>query len=208
MARRRRGRSTNTGAGLPANRTARSGGPSNAQGFINTYNAGRPAGFAAYGTPEYAAQFDPSQPFGTPQSAGPPPPDWQEIAAQAAGARNNAYQHAQGTFDRGNISRDYGFTSSGAIDPNNPNSRAALLQQTYQQGQRGDNTGFAAQGQLYSGAYQNQINSRTRGYNTDNQRLLAEANQATGQTYLNEFSGATGAASPESIAALLRALGQ
>jgi hypothetical protein len=188
-------------------RTAAQRRRTNQQGFINAYNAGNGSA-PDYGTPQYAAQFDPSQPFGTPQAPGAPLPGWQEVANRAAEQRNNAYQTAQATFDRGNISRDYGFTSSGAIDPTNPNSRAALLQQSYQQGQRGDNTGFAAQGQLYSGAYQNQINSRTRGYNTDNARLLAEANQATGQTYLNQFSGSTGGASPEQIAALLRALGQ
>lgn len=179
----------------------------NQQGFINAYNAGNGSA-PNYGTPQYAAQFDPSQPFGSPQAPGAPLPDWQQIAADAANQRNNAYQTAQATFDRGNIARDYGFTASGGIDPNNPNSRAALLQQSYQQGARGDNTSYAAQGQLYSGAYQNQINSRTRSYNTDYARLQAEANQATGQTYLNQFSGSSGGASPDQIAALLRALGQ
>jgi hypothetical protein len=149
-----------------------------------------------------------SAPTGPPGPVGPPPPDWQEIAARAAEQRNTAYQGFQSAFDRGNIGREYGFLANGAIDPNNPNSRAAMLQRSYQQGQTGDNTSFAAQGQLYSGAYQNQINDRTRGYNTDNANLQAAQNQATGQTYLNQFAGSGGGASPEQIAALLRALGQ
>jgi hypothetical protein len=129
------------------------------------------------------------------------------LAQDAANQRNNAYQGAQAAFDRGNINREYGFTANGGIDPSNPNSRAALLQRSYQQGQQGDNTSFASQGQLYSGAYQSQIDSRTQGYNTDRQRLQAEQNQATGQTYLNQFSGSSGGAGPEQIEALRRALG-
>jgi hypothetical protein len=80
------------------------------------------------------------------------------------------------------------------------------LQQNYQQGQRADLN--SAGNQLYAGSYQNQINARTQGYNTDRARLQAEAQQATGQTYLNQFGGASGGANPEQIAALLRALGQ
>jgi hypothetical protein len=178
----------------------------NSKGFIDAYNKGQTSG--AYGSPEYAAKYDPSQGFGTAQQPGTPPPDWQQIAAQAAEQRNSAYAGAQGAFDRGNISREFGFTANGAIDPNNPNSRAALHQQSYQQGQVGDNTSYAATGQLYSGAYQSQIDNRTKGYNTDNANLLAAQNQATGQSYLNQFAGSGGGATPEQIAALLRALGQ
>ncbi|MEK9726337.1 MAG: ATP-binding cassette domain-containing protein, partial [Rhodospirillaceae bacterium] len=45
--------------------------------------------------------------------------------------RNVAYADAQATYDRGRIQRDFGYTASGAVDPNNPYSRAALLEQSF-----------------------------------------------------------------------------
>ena len=44
------------------------------------------------------------------------------------------------------------------VDPNNPFSRAALLQRSYDQAAKGTTNSMAAQGQLYSGALQRQQN--------------------------------------------------
>ncbi|WP_259314925.1 hypothetical protein [Capillimicrobium parvum] len=52
------------------------------------------------------------------------------------------------------IQRSFGYQDDGSIDPNNPFSRAQLLQRAYQQTQRGTGNRYAARGQLYSGALQ------------------------------------------------------
>src|SRR4051812_1357 len=88
----------------------------NAQGFKNAYNKGQHSG--AYGTPQFAATYDPSQGFGSPQKAGPPPMDWQQQQAEAAQARGVQYADAQATFDRGRINRDFGYGADGQADPN------------------------------------------------------------------------------------------
>ena len=81
--------------------------------------------------------------------------------------RDNAY--ADITQDAGRHMTEYGYTgqdtnndgipdSGFQVDPNNPFSRAALLQRSYDQAQRGTTNSMAAQGQLYSGALQNALN--------------------------------------------------
>lgn len=56
--------------------------------------------------------------------------------------------------------KDYGFQEGsqaftfGAVDPNNPFSKAALLKQSLERAQRGNTNSYAARGQLYSGALQ------------------------------------------------------
>lgn len=181
----------------------------NRQGFINTYNAGQHSG--AYGSPEYWNHYDPSQPFGTPQTPGPQPPDWQEQAYEAQAQRGVQYADAQATYDRGRIQRDFGYGANGQVDPNNPYSRAALLERNFAASQRGDTNSYAAQGQLYSGALQNKKNSTTFGYLSDSNALKNQYADALGQTSLNQlnaYAGAGGGVSQERINALLRALGQ
>lgn len=55
------------------------------------------------------------------------------------------------------------------FDPTNPFSKMALLQRAFEQGRKGDETNYAAQGQLFSGAYQRQVGERQFGQdaNTD-----------------------------------------
>jgi hypothetical protein len=200
MARRRRrgtaGRSTGS-LGTSGNAAAERA--RNQAGFIDTYNRANPG--AQYGTPQ----------FGQSQAVAPPPPDWQQQAYEASQARGVQYADAQATYDRGRVQRDFGYGANGQVDPSNPYSRAALLERNFSQQQAGDTNSFASQGQLYSGALQNQKNQTTFGYLQGNNALRneyadANANVALGQ--LGAYSQAGGAVSEEKIRALLRALGQ
>lgn len=51
---------------------------------------------------------------------------------------------------------DYNATMAHGVDPNNPFSKMALLSRAYQNQQKSTTNGYAAQGQLFSGAVQNQ----------------------------------------------------
>lgn len=77
------------------------------------------------------------------------------------------------------------FSVSGlTYDPNNPFSQASLLRQHYQEAQRGHTNQLASQGQLYSGALQNQLGIDTQGFQqgdntiqTAAQKLISDAIQ-------------------------------
>lgn len=78
-------------------------------------------------------------------------------------ARDNIF--ADLTKSAGYAQADYGYTGQDTngdgipdsgfnVDPNNPFSRAALLQKRYTEAKQGTTNSMAAQGQLYSGALQ------------------------------------------------------
>jgi hypothetical protein len=73
-------------------------------------------------------------------------------------------------YQQNQLASEYGFLpGSMTVDPNNPYSRASLLQRSYQQGQAGTTNSMAARGQLYSGATQRGLDEGTFNYsrNTD-----------------------------------------
>lgn len=74
---------------------------------------------------------------------------------------------AQIEYGRGQVAQEYGFDASGQMDMSNPNNRAALLQRTFQQGQRGTLNSMAGSGQLYSGATQRGLDEGTFRYQRD-----------------------------------------
>jgi hypothetical protein len=94
----------------------------------------------------------PTQPY-TP----PPDPNLQAKQGLLTRARDDAYGQIQ--YDEGRVKQEYGFD-----DVSNPFSRAALLQRSFQERQRGTTNTLAARGQLYSGAIQNQRALDQRGY--------------------------------------------
>jgi hypothetical protein len=162
-------------------------------------------GLPAAGTPGY------STPTPAPPPVGAPPPDWQQIAAESAATRGVQYADAQATYDRGRISRDFGYGANGQIDPSNPYSKAALLQKNFQEHTLGNTTSYAGQGQLYSGALQNAQNATTSGYLADSNSLHNQYSDALNQTSLNQlgaYSNAGSAVSQDKITAILRALRQ
>jgi hypothetical protein len=113
-----------------------------------------------------------------PAPAAPPPPTAEQKQAAATSfltphatalkgfntsARDNIF--ADLTKSAGYAQADYGYTGQDTngdgipdsgfnVDPNNPFSRAALLQKRYTEAKQGTTNSMAAQGQLYSGALQ------------------------------------------------------
>jgi len=129
----------------------------NAQGFINTYNAANPQ--APYGSPQYWQNYNPSQGFGSPGPAQAPQQDPALIAQQTANAQRRTNLLSDQDVDLQQQSQETGFSYNpatgqfGGFDPTNPFSQAALLMEAKKNRDRGENTSFAASGQLYSGAY-------------------------------------------------------
>ncbi len=134
-----------------------------------------------------AATWDPT-PAPTPAPApaptyGAPPtiPDPFGIVGGATNSANTTYGNTVGTINEGEntLGREYGFNltrdpTSGAVtgyaidpnvDVNNPYSRAALLNKSYRQQKGRTLNGYAAQGQLYSGAIGRQQGADTSNYN-------------------------------------------
>lgn len=86
------------------------------------------------------------------------------------------------TAQQTNSLLDYGYTAApGAngeldlstlkVDPNNPFSKAALLQRSFDQAQRGNRTSYAARGHLYSGALQNAQNESRHQFEAGSNQL-------------------------------------
>jgi hypothetical protein len=116
------------------------------------------------------------------------------------------------------LGKQYGISYSGdpisgisdlkIDDTSNPFSRAALLKQAYTQSSRGDSNRLAAQGQLYSGAFQNAQNTDTSNFQQGQNSLLSgfgsdisgllqsylSANQTAGQQRLDAQGNAIAAA--------------
>jgi hypothetical protein len=117
----------------------------------------------------------------------PPPSDAaldQQYAAydqQAAGAKTGYLTQSR------DILRDYGYQeggeqfSFGAVDPNNPFSKAALLKQSFEKAQRGNTNSMAARGQLYSGALQRSQDNSLSEYQQGDNALLTALRQNLGQ---------------------------
>jgi hypothetical protein len=79
-----------------------------------------------------------------------------EIQKLQAGM-NVGLSGAESAWQSGQLQRSSGFDASGNLvtagKDFNPFSQAMLLQDSYKRSKAGTNTGYAAQGQLYSGAY-------------------------------------------------------
>lgn len=152
---------------------------------------GAPPSADTYGPPPTTAA-----PAGSPaaQTAGagslPPLPDPFGIVSGATNSANTTYGNTIGTINTGEdtLAGNYGFTltrdpTSGAVtgyaidpnvDVNNPFSKAALLDKSYHQQQNRTLNGYAAAGQLYSGALKNQQGADTSNYNQGVDSLTKE----------------------------------
>lgn len=84
---------------------------------------------------------------------------------------------------------DYGYNEgvggSLTVNPNDPFSKAALLQRTYDQRRTGNTNSYAARGQLYSGALQNAQDAANFGQLRDSDQLQ--------KALINFLAGNTGA---------------
>jgi hypothetical protein len=116
-------------------------------------------------TPKVPVVPRPSAPVAAPPAVAPPPFNPNVLPPDAAydqqlatlGRSRDTTLAGLATQRQGNL-LSYGYTqdqSGGlAFDPTNPYSQAAILKRNYEQSRRGTGVGLAAQGQLYSGAYQ------------------------------------------------------
>lgn len=123
--------------------------------------------------------------------AGAPAPGvaapWQPLVdAQVMGIYANRDQGLAG-LDQAEkfLKLDYGLIQNAdgsfAADVNNPQGKAALLQHTYQNAKRGDLNSSAAQGQMYSGSYANQVGERNRLEQLDFSTLTKNYGQSLGE---------------------------
>lgn len=113
------------------------------------------------GTPA-APGFTPAPP--PPAVAQPQPVDTAFEQAKLTANRNVALSNSETAYQTGNLNFDYGYNPDGTINTANPYSRAALYQLQYENQARGTTNSLAAQGQLYSGALENQRGIDSTGY--------------------------------------------
>lgn len=90
------------------------------------------------------------------EKAAPPVMPWNTTYEARMGDLNRSRDEAvqQIANQQSRAERDFGFT-----DPSNPYSRAATLEKAYETDQRRSLNEFAGQGQLYSGAFQNRMDT-------------------------------------------------
>lgn len=142
----------------------------------------------------------------------PPAPPYDPMldAYRASANRNAVAGQAWGTYQSGELDRDYGFTPEGAVDPNNPYSRAALLQRSYQDSVRGNTNSYAASGQLYSGALKNAQNRAFQNYDIGLDSLkrdLGRARAGVVKGQLDSYAGIGSSIDDATFSSLLKALG-
>lgn len=103
----------------------------------------------------------------------PPDPLYDREVGGLTAQHSNAIGDLKGNRVRTLI--DFGYTEGSpgqiAFDPNNPYSRAALLQRRHDQAQTGLTNRYAAMGQLYAGSLQNAKNAENFQYGASSDAL-------------------------------------
>jgi hypothetical protein len=175
---------------------------------------------AARALTKYTPQI-PGSGAGAPAAGTGPAPQVENITAlppdatyeQQIGAlgRSRDDTLAQLAGQRTSTLADYGYNASFdgsggvtglTVDPNNPYSKAALLQKSYENAKRGTTTGLAAQGHLYSSSMTNEQNNNDTGYSTSKDNLeknlgsilasILGQERATRTAYETDAAGAYG----------------
>lgn len=139
----------------------------NWQDYATGYKAGHPQDFLSPDQVKYI------QAATAPQTPNLPP--WDPTYEADVSGINRLHNDtiANLGYEESQLSPSYGYQTDNSgnvsVDPSNPFSKAALLQKTYGENQARSTNSMAAQGQLYSGALQNQQNQNTFGFqqNTD-----------------------------------------
>lgn len=142
----------------------------------------------------------------TPASAQPVDPSVENAAITAN--RNVAIGRGEAAYQQGNLGFDLGYNPGGTINTANPYSRAALLQLSHEHDLAGANTSYAAQGQLYSGAYGRAKAGADRNYGqaeAANRTAFQRGTHSIQTGLLNTFGNAGTGVSDADFAALLRA---
>jgi hypothetical protein len=137
----------------------------------------------------------------------PQPFDPALASTQIAANRGVAIGRSDAAYQQGNLGFDLGYNPDGTVNTANPYSRAALLQLSHEHDLAGANTSYAAQGQLYSGAYGRAKARADNGYamNEAANRLAYQRGTHGIQTGLLNAAGNAGSAvSDADFNALLR----
>lgn len=135
-----------------------------------------------------------------------PLPDPAFMAQQAAAQRQLQLGGVWDKYQLGQIENSYGL----GVDVSNPFSRANLLQQQYQRGQRGTEQSYAQQGQLHAGAYQNARNFNAGQYSQQYDALKRQyQGEKAGviQGQIARYGSTIGNVSQQDMDSVIRALG-
>jgi hypothetical protein len=138
------------------------------------------------------------------------PPDPTLEQARISGQRNVSLSDARALYDTSRINQDFGLLGDGTADPNNPYSKASMLEESYKRSKRGSHNSYAAQGQLYSGALQNAQDENFRNYDVGRDQLQKQFADSLANVKLNQlgtYANAGTGIDNETFNALLRALG-
>lgn len=139
---------------------------SNQHGFIDYYNSKNPT--AKYGSAGWKAKVGTGN---GPMGSNAPASVNSGIEAQynqAVGDSDlaNNLTHTENLYQQGKLSQEYGID-----DASNPFSKMKMLQQSFERGQANTATGFASQGQYFSGAYNSNKKFGEDNYKADQDSL-------------------------------------
>lgn len=112
-------------------------------------------------------QPNPNQPNAPkPGTPGATPLPWDSNYELAVGGARNKYNSAliNAGYAQTAAQQEYGLDPGFNDYKANPYSRAALLEQSYLKANRGSNTSYAAQGQLYAGSLSNALDANRSAY--------------------------------------------
>jgi hypothetical protein len=126
----------------------------------------------------------PGAPAGAPAPAvatGPTPTPWSSKYEQTVAGANKKYLDASGNFDlqEQTAKQDFGLDPGFNDYQSNPNSRAALLEQSFLTNNRG--TMNSAGNQLYSGSTSNRLAANRTNYGTSRDSLAKSYRDALGE---------------------------
>lgn len=137
---------------------------------LGAQNSFRPKIKVSSATPTAPAATSPA-----PQPMQPDPVFMASIGAAQLGY-NQQIQNNQ--YSRGQLGQTYGMgvTPQGGVfdDPSNPYSRAAAMQESYDNSKRGNTNSFAARGQLYAGSLQDAQNTSAENFDKGRDALIRE----------------------------------
>lgn len=105
----------------------------------------------------------PALPPPTPTAPAPWDSQYENTVANLNSTRGAALTNLAAEQSR--AQSDYGYNMDGSENTSDPYSRLATLRADFEKIKRGAGTSYASRGQLYSGAYQNQINANQEGQN-------------------------------------------
>lgn len=103
----------------------------------------------------------------TPSTPAPGPAPWDTQYESTLAALNKRRDSSLTNLaaNRTAMQKAYGYNLDGSENTADPYSRLSTLRADYEKIKRGSSVGYAARGQLYTGAYQNQVNSNQEAQN-------------------------------------------